>query len=278
MAQVAGRLLVVDELGDGRVVAADAAVRVARDLDLAEGHRQSVVGQQVPCQQVADAEDVLEGFGRLQGADDAAHDAEHAGLATGRHGVFRRHRREDAAVARALPRHVGHELALEADDARMYEWLLLEDAGVVDQELRGEVVGAVDDEVVVLVADDIADVLRGHHLVVGVDLDVGVHRRDGLLARLDLGLADILRLMDDLALQVREVDDVEVDEADRADAGGCEVHRGRCAEAARADDEYLAAEQLLLPLAADFVEDDVAGIAFNLFVRQSAHLAPPPMK
>lgn len=145
-------------------------------------------------------------------------------------------------------------------------------------ELRGEVVGAVEDEIVILVADDVADVLRGHHLVVGVDLDVGVHRRDGLLARLHLSLADVLRLVDDLALQVREVDDVEVDEADGADAGGCEIHRSRCAEAARADDEHLAGEQFLLPLAADFVEDDVAGIAFDLFVRQSAHLAPPPMK
>ena len=111
-----------------------------------------------------------------------------------------------------------------------------------------------------------------------MDLDVGVHRRDRLLTRLDLGLADILRLVDDLALQIREVDDIEVDEADRADAGRCEVHRSRCAEAARADHEHLAAEQFLLPLAADLVEDDVARIAFNLFIRQRAHLAPPPMK
>ena len=111
-----------------------------------------------------------------------------------------------------------------------------------------------------------------------MDLDVGVHRRDRLLTRLDLGLADILRLVDDLALQVREVDDIEVDEADRADAGRCEVHRSRCTEAARADHEHLAAEQFLLPLAADLVEDDVARIAFNLFIRQRAHLAPPPMK
>ena len=80
-----------------------------------------------------------------------------------------------------------------------------------------------------LVADDVADVLRRHHFVVGVDLDVRVHRRNRLLARLDLGLADILRLVDDLALQVREVDDIEVDKADRADAGRCEVHRSRCA-------------------------------------------------
>ena len=31
-------------------------------------------------------------------------------------------------------------------------------------------------------------------------------------------------------------------------------------------------------LAADLVEDDVARIALDLFIRQRAHLAPPPMK
>ena len=66
MTQVAGQLLVVDELGDCRVIAADAAVRVARNLDLAEGHRQGVVSQEIARQEVADAEDVLECFRRLQ--------------------------------------------------------------------------------------------------------------------------------------------------------------------------------------------------------------------
>src|SRR5918999_1793528 len=44
----AAELLVVDELGDGGVLAADRAVRVLAQLHLAEAHPQSVVEQQAP--------------------------------------------------------------------------------------------------------------------------------------------------------------------------------------------------------------------------------------
>ena len=45
-------------------------------------------------------------------------------------------------------------------------------------------------------------------------------------------------VVDDLALQVRVVDDVGVDDAERADAGRGEVERRRRAEAAGADQEH----------------------------------------
>ncbi len=51
------------------------------------------------------------------------------------------------------------------------------------------------------------------------------------------GRPDVGRPEEDLAVQVRLVDDVEVDEAERADAGGREIQRGRRAEAARADEQ-----------------------------------------
>ena len=64
--------------------------------------------------------------------------------------------------------------------------------------------------------------------------------------------------MQDLPLQVRLVDDVEVHDADRADARGREVERGRRAEAARAHEEHPGALQLALPRDADVGEDEVA--------------------
>ena len=46
-------------------------------------------------------------------------------------------------------------------------------------------------------------------------------------ARVDLALADPVHVVEDLALQVRRVDHVHVDDAERADARGREVQRGR---------------------------------------------------
>ena len=74
--------------------------------------------------------------------------------------------------------------------------------------------------------------------------------------------------MDDLALQVAGVDDVEVDEAEGADAGGGEVEGERRAEAAGADAEDLRRLELLLALHADLGQDEVARVAGDLVVGQ----------
>jgi hypothetical protein len=54
--------------------------------------------------------------------------------------------------------------------------------------------------------------------------------------------------VDDLALEVGDVDDVVVDDAERPHAGRGEVERGRRAEAAGAEQQDLRVEQLLLAL------------------------------
>ena len=75
--------------------------------------------------------------------------------------------------------------------------------------------------------------------------------------------------MDDLALEVRVVDDVGVDDAERADAGRREVERRRRAEPAGADQEHARVEQLLLALLADLGDEDVARVARPLRGRES---------
>ena len=81
---------------------------------------------------------------------------------------------------------------------------------------------------------------------------------------LDLALADPVGRVDDLALEVADVDDVEVDEADRADARGGEVERGRRTEAAGADEQRLRAEQPGLAGRADLRDQQVAAVALLL--------------
>ena len=100
----------------------------------------------------------------------------------------------------------------------MHDGDLLHKGGVVKQVAGREVVRSVDDHVVR--ADDIEDVVRPEAHVVGDDVDVGIHGRQGLLRRVDLALADAVEVVEDLALEVRRVDDVHVDDADRAHPGG----------------------------------------------------------
>ena len=96
--------------------------------------------------------------------------------------------------------------------------------------------------------------------------DLGVDRGEGGPGAVDLGHADAGGGVDDLALQVREVDHVVVDDADGADPGGGQIHRYRRAEAAGADHQHPRAEQPRLSGAADLAEQDVAGVAMNLVV------------
>jgi hypothetical protein len=107
------------------------------------------------------------------------------------------------------------------------------------------------------------------------DCDVGVERVDRLLGRLDLRHADPCRGVDHLALEVREVDDVVVDDAERADAGRGEVQRGRRAEAAGAEQQHARVEQLLLAALADLGDQDVARVALAL-LGAKASSAPRP--
>ena len=95
-------------------------------------------------------------------------------------------------------------------------------------------------------------------------LDVGVERLDRLAGGAGLRTADRGGLVDDLALEVRGVDHVVVDEADRADAGRREVERGRRAESAGAEQQHLGVQQLHLALDADLGQQGVARVAVAL--------------
>ena len=139
-------------------------------------------------------------------------------------------------------------------------------ARVVHEIARREIVGAVEDHVVRL--EQPQRVLRAQRLVVGLDVHVRIERVQAILRRRQLRAADVRRAVNDLPLQVAEVDDVEVDDADGADAGGGEIHRRRRAEAAGADAQHLRRLQLALPLDADLRHDQVPAVALDLVAGQ----------
>ena len=122
-----------------------------------------------------------------------------------------------------------------------------------------------------MISRTFSDVSRSAYLF---DLHAGVDRLDRDLGGVDLGLADAVDRVQDLALEVRDVDDVGVDDPEGADARCGQVDRGRRAEPARADQEHLRVEQPELALLADLRDEHVAAVALELLGVQGARDAP----
>ena len=74
--------------------------------------------------------------------------------------------------------------------------------------------------------------------------------------------------MDHLALQVGEIDHVEIHQADAADAGRREIQAERRAQAAGADQQHFGGLQLQLAFHADFGHDQVPAVAQDLVFRK----------
>ena len=205
---------------------------IAAQPHLVERRVERVEQDQAADRGLADAEQQLERLARLQRAHDARQHAEHAALGARRRELGRRRLREEAAVARALVRLEDRELALEAEDRGVHDRDAVAQARVVEEVARGEVVGAVDDHVDAL--EQPVDVLGRQALAVGRRRRTsGLSSSMRCLRRLRLGHADRGHRVQHLALQVRLVDDVGVDDRDRADAGRGEVEAGRASRGRR---------------------------------------------
>src|SRR5690606_36158184 len=113
--------------------AADRALGVAPQLELAEAHPECVVDEEAADERLTGLEDDLDGLGCLNHPDDAGQDAQHTALRAARHEAGRRRLRVEAAVARAALRREDARLALEAEDAAVGVRLAQQDAGVVDE-------------------------------------------------------------------------------------------------------------------------------------------------
>ena len=98
----AAELVVVDELGDRRVGAADGAVGIFAQLQGAEAHAESIDQQQAADQRLADAENQLDGLGRLDDADEAGQNTKHAAFGAGGNKARRWRLRVEAAIAGAF--------------------------------------------------------------------------------------------------------------------------------------------------------------------------------
>ena len=180
----AAEALVVDQLGDRRRRAAHRTRGVLLHAELVELHAQRFVLEQAPVERLAHARDDLHRLGGLDQRDEARQHAEHAALGARGHRARRRRLRVEAAVAGAVARIEHGRLAVEAEDRAVHVGPAEQHARVVGEIARGEVVGAVDDHVVL--ARTARARSRTRAARVALDEHVGVHRGDPLRGHVDL--------------------------------------------------------------------------------------------
>ena len=263
----AAELFVINQRRDRRLLAADRALRIAPQTQLAELHVERVEQQQTPHERSPLAQRELQNLRRLNAPDDARQHPQHAALGAARHHPRRRRLGIKAAVTRpAQVRREDTRLSVEAENRPVNIGLLQDHARVVREVARREIVRAIHDDVVL--PDDLERVLAAQAHVVAHDFHVRIDLVDRLLGRLGFRAAHIARAVNDLPLKVREIHRVEIDEADFANARRREIHRNRRTQPARTDAQHARRADFFLPGHAHFREDEVARVAADFVVVQ----------
>ena len=157
-------------------------------------------------------------------------------------------------------------MAVKADDPRVTEGLARQHAGVVDEKFGRKIVRPVKDEIIGF--NQIHDILCVDKQVMRDHLHVRIQRRHGLLCGVYLRLAYICVAVQDLPLEIGEIHLIRVRDADGSHTGRCQIHGSGRSEPAGPNDEDLRVQQLLLPSEPDFFQNDMPGVAFQLFTAQ----------
>src|SRR5262245_59287812 len=116
-------------------------------------------------------------------------------------------------------------LAIEAEDRAVDVRFPEEYTGIVGEVACGKVVGAIDDNVVW--AQQGERILAQDASIANDNLHVAIDPLDSLARRQRLGPANIRGAVDDLALEVRKIHRIEVQNAKFSDAGCGEIHGDR---------------------------------------------------
>src|SRR6476469_789118 len=200
------QLIVVDQRLD-LARSTGRATGVSTQPDGTERHRQCVDQEQPTRERLADTENNLDRFGRLNRPDEPGKHTEHAGLRAARHEPWWRWLREEASVARAVRGREERCLAFKPQDAAVHVRLSEQHACVVREVARLEVVGTVDDHIIP--SDDVERV-RGTELFIdGFDAHQRVHGTKSRARGIGFSLTDICRVVQKLSLQVGRVDPIE---------------------------------------------------------------------
>ena len=141
--------------------------------------------------------------------------------------------------------------------------------GIVDEELDGEVVGAIHHKVILL--HQVEGIVCHQELTVGFHFHVWIDGIDGLLGRLHLPLIHIGRGVDDLSLQVAQIHHIAIHNADGAHTSRCQIHCHRGTQSACTHDEHTSFSYLFLSFHAHVLQEDMARIAVQFFFCKIKH-------
>ena len=205
----------------------------------------------------------LDGFGGLERGDEIDDRAQHANRVAGfLETLAAAIGGEQAREAWRQTRANGHSEPVAGDGGGVNPGLAGFDGEFVDQKPRLEIVGAVENYVET--REQLPDVARVHIRYDAFHGYAGIEGPQFALGRHGLGerVAGVGFIEKSLALQVRRLDEIAIDDANAADAGTHEQIGRRRADRAAAHDDGTGRHQALLSLLAKTSEQDLPGIFF----------------
>lgn len=183
---------------------------------------------------LANSSEELDCLHSLQAANNSREHAQDTGFRSCRHGTFRRKLGEQAAVAGATEVWgENRDLAFELGDGPVDERFFLEKSGVVGAKAGGEIIGAVQDQIIA--GEQIETVSDVEASRMFDDVDMRVDLGEAIAGAGEFWGVGSISVVKNLAVEIGEIDLIGVDEANRADSGRREVEDRRGAQSARAD-------------------------------------------
>src|SRR5581483_8267721 len=140
-------------------------------------------------------------------------------------------------------------------------WFAELHAAVVEQELRREVIGAINYEIVL--TDQVRSVFAGEAVCVAPDVNIRVQRAHAIGCQFCFRLADIRERIHCLTVQVRGFQTIPINKTQPADASASQVADDGYTEAAAADHEYTTGAEFCLTGGTDFLQRHLARVVGN---------------
>src|SRR5437868_11135315 len=175
------------------IFATGRTIGVAEEVQLAELARTRIVGHKASYQRLSDAQQEFNRLGCLQQPNNSGKHAQQTRLCTAWSKRSRWRLWIETAITRPFIRLEDRQLALKTEDAAMHDRLIGDQCSIVQEIARGEVIGAVKNDIVV--GNDACHVTLVQPLDVRNHLHIRVQRFDGFARRLSLILTNTLRVM-----------------------------------------------------------------------------------
>src|ERR1700730_7280637 len=230
----AAKLLVVNQFMNSGVLATDRAIRILAHLEFTKPHFQSIETDQPPDERLTNPKDQLRCLDRLHHTDHSGQYPKHPALGTtGNHSRWRRLWKHTPITGTAEVWGKNGALTIKPENRSVDVRLLRQNTNVVGKVPGRKIIGTIDNKVIIF--DQLHRVVATENTVVQVDLHIRVNRLDSVLSRIELLSANVAGAVKNLALQIRKIDNVRIDQSHSSNSGCRQVKRDRGAESSGTD-------------------------------------------